>query len=92
MFSVPIELIRKPTRHWKYAVLTGFQGDEEGNLGHVGGEFIKLKNREETELEFSPNIVDILTLKDFNQKEILNSYDEQSSKLALIPMLNVNKM
>ena len=93
-FSIPINLIGKPSLKWEIAVFSGLQNDYAADITYGRLEDIKEKgglfvSGGGSDSRFNPRFFDILLPRNLDKKNILNSFNVSNKSFAIIPMIKL---
>jgi len=91
-FSVPINLIGRPNRNWRYIVGTACRDTANSgfinSLSNGSGYILNINKAQKINAagnEYKCNFYDVLLPPQFDQKRIFNSYDTGAKKKIVIP-------
>ncbi len=93
-FSIPHSMMGEPQKSWRYTVAVGGRSKGGKHLREGVGGFLKVSvsASEETgggglDRDINPNIYDILLPPEKDQERILGSYDPETGRLVVLPMV-----
>ena len=95
-FAIPQKIIGIPDSSWKIQVLTGGETGGYKNTAIGVGSFMKVgkiatpnQGGGGANPHFNPDVYDILTVDQMNQKKILGSFDMAKNRKATIPLIEI---
>jgi hypothetical protein len=97
-FAIPQKIIGTPDSSWRIQVLTGGEIGGYKNTAQGVGSFIQVVKIATVNQggggaypHFNPDVYDILTISQMNQKKILGSFNVAKKRKATIPLIEIKR-